>query len=211
MLILAWTTTAWGSPHGYYDFHFLVSPDGGATWIGKAGKIRSFPVPGDDDGPAFRVMAGGEYRPHPLSEQHWLNNVFAQNDMILFAYGDSLGHLYYRRFNWATKTSDVWSGPRSQICGATICEVTQGSFFSRADRPRGRILLTAGTSDHRIATLYSDDDGASWHDHALSRSRTAAFPWAVSGSPTPGPGGEVLGAVTDQSRNQVDFIRTAWR
>jgi hypothetical protein len=131
--------------------------------------------------------------------------------MILFAYGDNSHNLHYRRFTWVTKGREARSHAARRMCGVSICAASQGSFFSGTGRPGARIFLTAGMPDHRIGTLYSDDNGVSWHDYASSRVRTAAFPWAVSGGPTPGPAGEVLGAVTDQSRNQVDFIRTGWR
>ena len=55
LAMIAWTTTDQScSAYGYYDIHYLISPDGGATWYGREGAIpyTSFPILAGDDGPA---------------------------------------------------------------------------------------------------------------------------------------------------------------
>jgi hypothetical protein len=66
-----------------------------------------------------------------------------------------------------------------------------------------------------VATLYSDDDGATWHDYAATTGASWGRPYGISGSHRLGPNGEVFGAFTGEvgntySGNLTEFFTTAW-
>jgi hypothetical protein len=97
-----------------------------------------------------------------------------------------------------------------------MCLDNISAFFSGNGTAGSRIFLTselAGTGE--IATLSSDDDGATWNDYAVSSSATWGPPYGISGSHRLGPNGEVFGAFTGElgntySGNVATFFTTAW-
>ena len=64
LAMIAWTTTDQScSGYGYYDIHYLISSDGGATWYGRDGAIpyANFPILAGDDGPGWQLLDSTEY------------------------------------------------------------------------------------------------------------------------------------------------------
>jgi hypothetical protein len=219
LTLLAWTNTLY-SNNGYYDIHYLVSTDHGRSWIGKNGTIPSsaYPIDPTNAGPSFAMMDPSEYN---SSSYRWLANIYVQDGKLFFVYSgqdNGSGQLWYRRVDWQTQTSDEFSGPATSICGETICLDNLSAFFSGNGTANSRIFLTSQeVGSNNIATLYSDDDGATWHDYAVSSNASWPSPYGISGSHRLGPDGEVFGAFTGEatpaniySGNLTEFFRTAW-
>jgi hypothetical protein len=224
LLVLAWTNTAPAAPKQYWDIHFILSTDGGHTWLGRSGKISpaSFPILADDDGPSWAVPLPRQYR-HDTNGCYntsgtgtcasgtslWLDTLYAQDGYVFFEYSDNSGHTYFRRYARSTKLTaiqDASSHPVTRVCGGTICLASVGAFFSGNGTSHARLFLTGGMPNHHIGALYTDDDGATWHDYASSSTGTVAFPFAPAGARRVGPGNSVQGAMTDLAANSVDFF-----
>lgn len=208
LTLLAWTNTLYSNGSSYYDIHYLVSPDHGQSWIGKNGAISSssYPIDGTASGPSFSLMDPSEYN---TSTYRWLSNVYAQDGKLFFVYSGNPG-FWLRRVDWATRTGDLWLGGSNGVCGDTTCLNNLSALFSGAGTSGSRIFLTSAPTDDNIATLSSDDDGATWHLYATTPGETWGWPYALSGSHRLGPNGEILGAFTSQSTSTASFVHTVW-
>jgi hypothetical protein len=121
------------------------------------------------------------------------------------------GTLYLRRLRLSDHTQMAARGGRSGICSDDanpICIKTSSTLFSGTGRANARIFLTGGTTASTIGTIYSDDDGVTWHN--WQQSPNLGFtPYAVSGAADLGPTGDVVGAFTQSSGSgSVYFFHT---
>ncbi len=205
-LLLAWTNTALANSSGYYDVRFLVSQDGGQTWLGRSGPV-ALPVVADENGPSFAVLDAAE---RTVGGYRWLAGIHVQAGKLHFTYG-SQSQMWYKRFDWAAKAMDRTVGPG--VTGGTTTLQMTSSFFTGSGTPGARIFLTSGTTGNRIGTLQSDDNGTTWKHYALSDAyQPAGYLYAIAGGRRPAPDGSVIGAVTDQgATNRLMFIKSGWR
>ena len=136
LAMIAWTTTDQScSAYGYYDIHYLISPDGGATWYGRDGAIpyANFPILAGDDGPGWQLLDSTEYnssRNTCRNDANWLANVYIQDGHLFFIYRHRGSRALYRRVTpaWTgsgyTMANDV--GPTTVGLG----DGNEGAFFS---------------------------------------------------------------------------------
>jgi hypothetical protein len=199
LAMMAWTTSDFNNETGYYDIHYIISPDGGQTWYGKNGAIGSWPIVAGDDGPAWQLLSSSEYNSGGNSytnDTNWLQSIYVQDGHLYFSYEHQGTCAQYRRVtptwtgNGYTMTNDV--GPVSLGLGGL------GAFFSGYGTTNTRIFLTGySCSSSAIKTMSSSDEGQTWSTYATS-STNPTDPYAVSGGHDLGPGGSIIGAYTDE-------------
>jgi hypothetical protein len=219
LTLMAWTNSVYSSPsyYYYYDIHYIISPNHGTSWYGAHGRIKSWPIVGDDDGPSWRLLSRREYVGHCCDrsrntiDNNWLENVYVQDGHLYFMYThqtDAGG--YYTTYRRVTprynRSSDTYT--ITNASGPTAYHQFRGGsgFFSGHGMAHSRLFFT-GTNGAHILTLSSTDDGATWRSYAVSGS-AFSDPYAVSGDHALGPSGEVLGAFTDEGPNNVWFFHS---
>ena len=220
LAMIAWTTTDQScSAYGYYDIHYLISPDGGATWYGRDGALpyANFPILAGDDGPGWQLLDSAEYnsgRNTCTNDSNWLASIYIQDGHLFFIYRHQASHALYRRVTptWTgsgyTMANDV--GPITVGLG----DGNEGAFFSGYGTPRSRIFLTgASRSGHGITTVSTANDGRTWSTYATGPS-TSTYVYATSGAHELGPGGTIIGAFTNQigsygAHSNVYFIHNS--
>jgi hypothetical protein len=197
---MAWTTSNPNNPKGYYDIHYIISPDGGQTWYGKTGAISSWPILAGDDGVGWQLLDSSEYNSGAntyTNDTNWLANIYVQDGHLYFIYRHQGSYALYRRVTprWTgsgyTMTNDVGPVTVGLADG-------NGAFFSGNGTTGSQIFLTSdapgGTS---IKTVSSTNDGQTWNTYATSPP-TATSVYATSGGHDLGPGGTIIGAYTDE-------------
>ncbi len=179
LTVLAWTNTYdSGAVHpgcsfAYYDIHYLVSPDHGRHWYGKPGLISSspfpagFPVDGTDSGPSFALLDPSELStscPEGNPHYNWLENVYTQDDKLLFVYGNApQGRETYRRVAWNPRTHKAQQ--TTSVRGAQEADRTSPGSSPASGTANAPIIFTSAGSDNRIITLDSTNGGATWHTY----------------------------------------------
>ena len=217
LAVMAWTTTDEScSPYGYYDIHYLISADGGATWYGRDGAIpyASFPILAGDDGQGWQLLDSSEYKSSGntcRNDANWLANVYIQDGHLCFIYRHQGSNALYRRVTptWTgsgyTMANDV--GPITVGVG----DGNEGAFFSGYGTAGSRIFLTGATrSGKGTTTVSSANEGKTWRRYATGPT-TSTYVYATSGAHELGPGGSIIGAFTDQigrngAHSKVYFI-----
>jgi hypothetical protein len=200
LTLMAWTTSNPNNPKGYYDIHYIISPDGGQTWYGKTGAISSWPILAGDDGVGWQLLDASEYNSGAntyTNDTNWLANIYVQDGHLYFIYRHQGSYALYRRVTprWTgsgyTMTNDVGPVTVGLADG-------NGAFFSGNGTTGSQIFLTSdapgGTS---IKTVSSTNDGQTWNTYATSPP-TATSVYATSGGHDLGPGGTIIGAYTDE-------------
>ena len=146
LAMIAWTTTDQScSAYGYYDIHYLISPDGGATWYGRDGAIpyANFPILAGDDGPGWQLLDSAEYnsgRNTCTNDANWLASIYIQDGHLFFIYRHQRSHALYRRVTptWTgsgyTMANDVGPTPWGWAM------VTRGPSFPVTAPPVSHIL-----------------------------------------------------------------------
>lgn len=186
----AWTTQ-WKDGYLYWDIHHMLSKDGGATWQNLNGTPLTTPVVGDQHGPAMRITRDDEFESHT-----WLSSFMALNGKVHFAYlaQTKPARMHYLRYDIATSARDVDIWP--EFKGETLkVQGLDGFFSARNDDPKSPIYFTMRSGD-RIACLVSHDNGATWHDFALSE--PVGNPYSVGGCRRITDDGYIIGTFVDQ-------------
>ncbi len=169
VLYFACTTTPLAFPVGppYHDIHAMKSADGGTTWTTLTGTPITLPAVCDDTGPLTLVSLPGEADQDP-----WLWSLIVKRGKLHGAYEVPLLSprvQHYFRYDTATGVKDidttVWGGASlsfKSLSGALVSNpITQRIYAVSKNND-------VTSSDTRIGALYSDDDGVTWHDYALS-------------------------------------------
>jgi len=224
-LFAGWSTldtSLWKNGAGtqnYYDAHFVASPNGGSTWIGKTGNL-SLPIIGDDTGPAFTIddeSNPDEFAPWGSSTYHgnWnlLQGLVYNSGNLDFYYGGPLPsyHDAYARMNWQTRAIDERMSPYFSADGIKIDNA--GGAFAQSATAQGRLYFVGGyyaRGVQRLAVLYSDTAGRTWHQGARSDDWSGC-PVYVNTSRDLVSDGSVIGSFTATSGGQtgVYFFRSA--
>jgi len=159
VLHLAWTTVAHGR-YLYWSIHFMQSADGGATWRNADGTVLTPPIIADDTGPAQRISRDDEFE-----AQTWLSNFLVREGKAHFLYvaGTDPPRQHYVRCDLATGRRELDLAPVFK--GGEISLHGLDGFFAASDRT---LFCVGHTADQRIGCLASNDNGATWRDHALS-------------------------------------------
>jgi len=210
VLYAAWTTQKKGV-YLYWDIHVMVSPDGGETWGKLDGTPLEPPLVCDDSGPTDRVSLDDEFEAHT-----WLSNFLARAGKLHCFYESQLQppRGRYVRYDLATARPDVDLMPRFGGETFEFCRL-DGFFAADPDQPEGPLFCVGNgpqTSD-RVACLISRDNGATWHDYAVSDATFGPL-YSITGCRRVTRDGYVIGAFTETatggavgSAAKVYFIR----
>jgi hypothetical protein len=171
VLYVAWSSDRVGGDlDDYYSIHAVRSPDGGVTWQNLAGDPLIPPFIGDHEGDTTEITEPWE---RPCTT--WLTG---------FAVTARKAHFYYlaapnpnlracalratvvryQRFDLETGGRDVIK--RDFVPGGVTFGNPRGYFINGffATSPRdGALFLTSQTTDNRIASVASTDEGVTWH------------------------------------------------
>lgn len=192
MLHHAWTTVKRGAPI-YWDIHYMLSADGGATWKTPPATPLKPPIVPDNTGPTLRITLDDEFEPNT-----WLSSFMAKAGKLHFVYlsRGKPARQHYMRYDLATGRREIDRQPR--FAGKTIAlSGLDGFFASQAGRPNSDLYCVMHDRG-RIACLASRDNGATWRDHA--RSDQTLAPYAIGGSPQITPDGYLIGSFTHPPR-----------
>ena len=187
----AWTTVKHGV-YLYWDIHYLQSPDGGLTWRRMNGAPLNPPLVADDGGPTDRITLDDEYECHT-----WLSNFMVKDGKAHFLYLAQTNppRQHYVRYDLKTakREADVqpdFRGEKISLRGL------DGFFASTQNKPNARLYcVNRDANQSRIVCLASDDNGATWHDYAVSE--PVISPYAIGGCRAVTADGWVVGSFTD--------------
>ena len=194
---------AWTSLHVpkrlYWSIQHLQSPDGGATWQPFAGKPAALPIGADETGPADRITLDDEF-----DVSTWLSNFLVKDDKAHFLYMARTEPMrqHHVRCDLATGKRDADHQPN--LRGDKLAIRGLDGFFATRSDTSGSPLFCIGHDERgtRIVCLVSDDNGATWRDHAVS----APFrqPYAIGGCREVTPDGWIIGSLTDLTDKKKD-------
>ncbi len=211
----AWTSL-FVPPQGhwtYWGIHHLQSPDGGVSWQTFAGRKLTPPIAADETGPSDRITLDDEFTPST-----WLANALTKDGKAHFIYAARTEPVrqHHVRFDVATGKRELDHAP--ELRGETISLNVGDGFPASSTRTNGDPLFVIGHTAKaplRLGCLRSDDNGATWRDHAVSE--TFLQPYAVGGCREITPDGFIIGSFTEvvnaargaESKGRVHFFRIA--
>lgn len=201
----AWTTND-NARYLYRSIHYMRSHDGGQHWERLNGTALSLPVVADDAGPADRINLDDELDVHTF-----LSSMAVIGKTLHFAYLAQFPNVprqHYMRYDLETAKRDIDMLPVFRSAHLEVMSL-DGFFSTGQDGVTGSPVLFY-TSQHqgRIVTLRSEDQGATWQDHAVSEPMHA--PYAIAGMRTVSADGYLLGAFTSTNsagKSSVYFLR----
>ena len=185
VLHFAWTTVPFGKMT-YRSIHFMHSLDAGATWQNPDGSPLTPPIVADDTGPAHRVNLDDE-----LDASNWLSSFRVRDGNAHFLYQSTVNppRQHYVRYDLKTAKREIDVQPTFK--GETIELRGLDGFFAASDKT---LYCVGHTPDGRIGCLASDDNGATWRDHALSDPLEGIY--AIGGARDVSAEGFVIGSFT---------------
>lgn len=208
----AWTSL-FVPPEGhwtYWGIHHLKSPDGGGTWSTFTGTPVTPPLAADETGPSDRITLDDEFTPST-----WLANTLTKDGKTHFIYmaRTEPPRQHHVRYDSATGIREL----DAEVRGETLSLNLGGGFLATSPREKGGPLFAIGfppKAPLRLACLRSDDNGATWHDHAVS-SESFKQPYAIGGFRDVTPDGFIIGSFTEvvnavaneQSKGRAHFFR----
>jgi hypothetical protein len=199
-LYLAWTTARINpalegqgqcgnltSDHPYWSIHFMRSLDGGVTWAKLNGQRLDPPIIADNTGPTDEITPADERCASP-----WLSTFLVKGDKAHFVYKarDPVNKQHYVRYNLSQLGIDRDVVP---FIGDTI-SISNLDGVCATRRSIKEIFCVSKSTDNRIAVLKSEDNGLTWHDHALGPSSNT---YALGGSPQVTYDGYIIGSYTE--------------
>lgn len=197
-LYAAWTTSRLDRYH-YWDIHTMLSRDAGESWETLEGAKLTPPMVADNHGPTQRVSRDDEFEYHT-----WLASCMARNGKLHFTYhypDPGAPRQHYTRYDLASgrKERDIWDEFRGERLAPSH---NDGFFATRAATP-GTPLYCVLAQAGRLVCLASDDNGETWHDHAVSErcfptDKELTNPYALGGCRELTAGGEIVGSFTDR-------------
>ncbi|MBL8680185.1 MAG: hypothetical protein JNK05_13500 [Myxococcales bacterium] len=198
-LYVAWTTDPVGSaPMGlnYRDIHFVLSRDGGASWVRGPWNLAplTLPITADETGPATQVVL-----PDELDTNTWLSNFVptARSLHLMYYAAAPLNRQHAVRFDLSTGARSIDRQPRWLGNGHGL-RTLDGFFVD--DTARSGLLFAVGAGeDGRLTVLATSDDGQTWFDFAVGPAPVAGRAlYAIAGSRSVSSDGFILGAYTAQ-------------
>ncbi len=175
-LHMAWTVQAWlpGPPpsYTYRTIRHMLSQDGGLTWRNLGGAELPLPVLADDPRTEC-IVSDNEIG----KGSTWLANQLAHSKKIHFLYNakapDGSAVQHYVRFDGEIAIDGSPAEPDRNTTpfkgdDIEISASHKGGFFaSRSSSPVAPLYCTSLTITGDLACLRSEDNGDSWHDHAI--------------------------------------------
>jgi hypothetical protein len=196
-LYASWTTQK-KDVYLYWDIHAMKSTDGGLTWRKLDGTPLALPLAPDESGPTDRITLDDEFDVHT-----WLSNMLVKAGKLHFFYESQRSpqaQERYVRYDLRSAKPDVDLTPR--FGGETLgINRLDGCFAADASRPDSPLYCVGNdaTTVDRLTCLVSRDNGATWHDYAVSRRRFLGL-YAIGGCREVTRDGCIIGCATDQSR-----------
>ena len=189
-LYAAWTTVANGR-YLYWDIHAMRSRDGGQKWEKLDGTPLTFPIVADDGGPSDRITLDDEFE-----VTTWLSNFLAVGSKLHFVYETQSDprRERYVRYDLNSGRKDHEFQP--EFKGETVSlRGLDGCFAATNSVASSLYCVMKDAGPNRLACLKSDDDGQSWHDHAVSS--VVSSPYAIGGCRAITHDGWIIGTFTD--------------
>jgi hypothetical protein len=189
----AWTTEKIGV-YLYWDIHYMQSPDGGGAWRTMGGQPITAPVIADDRGPADRITLDNEFDVHT-----WLSSFLIKDGKAHFLYLAQFTpqRQHYVRYDLKTARRELDIQPEFKGQTLSLCGL-DGFFASRASDPKYTLYCVGPDAGKpRLVCLASNDNGATWRDHAVSTPFTR--PYAIGGCREVTPDGWIIGSFTDKT------------
>jgi BNR repeat-containing family member len=198
-LHVAWTTQKNGNVYLYWDIHYLQSPDGGLNWRHMDGRSVPLPVVADETGPADRITLDDEFACHT-----WLSNFMVKDGKAHFLYLAQTNppRQHYVRYDLRTARREVDLQP--EFRGERISLRGLDGFFAAPRHQKNSRLycISRDATQPRLACLVSEDNGATWHDYAVSE--PVISPYAIGGCREVTADGWVIGSFTDSGVDPKD-------
>jgi hypothetical protein len=208
----AWTTEQNGV-YLYRAIHYLQSRDGGASWRTMGGAPIISPIAADESGPADRITLDDEFDVHT-----WLSSFLIKDGKAHFLYlaQSTPPKQHYVRYDLKTSRRELDLQP--EFKGRTLAiRGLDGFFASRADDPKSTLYCVAHDERApRLVCLASDDNGATWRDHAVSSGKFRQV-YAIGGCREVTSDGWIIGSFTDvigkgrEAVGRVHFFRIPTR
>ena len=227
-VLFGWSTVdavLWNNGAGtqnYYDAHFLVTTDGGATWDGPNGRV-TLPIYGSspESYEIVNTSDRAEFVPHGSSsyEGNWnmLDTLLWNNDGIDAAYMGFIpkGHEAFGRLDWSSHTWTHQTRSQRAVGGSQMFDsdggLSQNANFTGAIYRMGHEDVPNGGGKTRVLADVSRDNGATWHTFATSSWSTGLGWDYLDPSHVVGPKGQ-LGAVftviTSSKSSDVYFVHS---
>jgi len=188
----AWTTQKL-SQYLYWDIHYMQSPDSGLTWRTMDGRPVKLPAIADQEGPTDRITLNDEFDFHT-----WLESFFTRDGKAYFLYltQSQPPRQHFVRFDLQTGKREVDLQPEFRGRELSLRNL-DGFLATRTAEPNGTIYAVSRDANaSRLACLASEDNGNTWHDHAVSAPVTN--PYAIGGCREITSDGFIIGSFTDQ-------------
>ena len=199
-LYLAWTTVRinpaldgqCGNTDPYWSIHFMRSLDGGVTWAKPNGPTLTLPIVADENGPTEEITL-----PVERCVNTWLSTFLVKGDKVHFVY-QAAGPIpieHYVRYDLATSHIDRNLAP-FEGDGVPIKNLDGVCSTRRSIKEIFCVSKTDNlNTNSRIVVLKSEDNGLTWHKHALGP--IVADTYAVGGSPQVTDDGYIIGSYTE--------------
>lgn len=162
----AWTTSAHGV-YLYRSIQAMRSPDGGTTWKTLAGDVLTPPIVADDTGPTARISRTDE-----LDVHSWLSGFMARGDRLHLVYWAKTEpeRQRYLRYEPRGERTEKEIDIDPLFAGRSQKQANDSGALVASGGVPGSTLYFVSTIDdrRRLACLASDDNGATWHEHAIS-------------------------------------------
>jgi hypothetical protein len=214
-LYVAWTSVRinpaldgqCGNTDPYWSIHFMRSLDGGVTWVKPNGLSLPLPIKADDTGLTDEITPASEHCTFT-----WLSTVLVKGDKVHFVYqaAGPIPQEHYVRYDLATAHIDRNVVP-FEGDGVPIKNLDGVCSTRRSIKEIFCVSKTNNmNSDSRIVVLKSEDNGLTWHKHALGPTVPATY--AVGGSQQVTDDGYIIGSYTDNTdpaRGAVKFYKVA--
>ena len=197
----AWTTQKHGV-YMYWDIHHMLRDTPERPWRTMTGEALTLPVIVDNTGPAPRISLDDEFDAHT-----WLSSFTIKGHKIHFAYlaQTTPPREHYMRYDMTTGERDVHMYPR--FGGEEFAVQSLGGFFATPDASAESPLFFVSQEQGYLTALRSDDNGATWHDHA--RYDEPFHIYSPGGARRTTPDGYIIGTFTDQDGSNAGTERSS--
>ena len=173
---------------GYWDIHYMNSPDGGIKWRKLNGEpLPQDPVP-DDTGPTDRITLDDEFQ-----VASWLASMQVKGNKVHFLYHGKTMH--YLRYDRMTGEKDIALDDKKVAGSSLVLSHISGLLVSHTDRSESPLYCVSfAPARCGLACLISRDHGCSWSDYAFGAAPHGCY--ATGGARSITKDGYIIGSFT---------------